>query len=48
MALFILFVLGYIVGGVSALLVVGLTLANRRGQPSAMEMMRYDVEHSSL
>lgn len=50
MALVILFIIGYIVGGFSALLVVGLTLANRRGraQHPAMEMMWYDIEHSSL
>lgn len=50
MTLIVLFIIGYIIGGFSALLVVGLTLASRRGQAQrpAMEMMRYDIEHSSL
>lgn len=41
MALIIIFAIGYLVGGFSALLVVGLTLASRRArvQP-AIEAMR--------
>ena len=50
MALILLFAIGYAIGGFSALLVVGLTLASRRGraQHSALEVMRYDIENSSL
>ncbi len=50
MAQVIIFASGYIVGGFSALLVVGLTLACRkeRVQPPTIEVMRYDVEHSGL
>ena len=46
----LIFASGYIIGGFSALLVVGLTLASRkaRAQRSALEVMRYDIEHSSL
>ncbi len=47
MATLIIFVVGYMVGSISALLIVGLTLASRRvrGEPSSMELL-YDVEHS--
>ncbi len=50
MALVIMFAIGYILGGFSALLVVGLTLASRRArmQGPTLEVMRYDIEHSSL
>ena len=50
MTLVLIFAIGYAVGGFSALLIVGLTLASRkaRAQRSALEVMRYDIEHSSL
>jgi hypothetical protein len=46
----IIFASGYVAGGLSALLLVGLTLVSRRArtQRPNMELMRYDVEHSSL
>jgi hypothetical protein len=46
----LIFASGYIIGGFSALLVVGLTLASCRARvrrPS-LEVMRYDIERSSL
>lgn len=50
MALIIIFIIGYVVGSASALLIVGLTLASRRARTTrpAIEVMRYDVEHSHL
>ena len=49
MTLILIFAIGYIVGGFSALLLVGLTLASRRARRRpAIEVMRYDIEHSSL
>jgi 1,4-dihydroxy-2-naphthoyl-CoA synthase len=49
MAFVIIFAIGYIIGGFSALLVVGLTLATRRARMRGptLEVMRYDIEHSS-
>ena len=49
MATLIIFVVGYMVGSISALLIVGLTLASRRvrGEPTTMEL-QYDVEHSRI
>ena len=49
MATLMIFIVGYMVGSISALLIVGLTLASRRvrGEPTTMELM-YDVEHSRL
>jgi hypothetical protein len=46
----IIFASGYAVGGLSALLLVGLTLVSRRARTRrpSVELMRYDVEHSSL
>ena len=50
MAQVIIFASGYLVGGFSALLIVGLTLVNRRARVRrpTVELMRYDVEHASL
>lgn len=50
MTLILIFAIGYAMGGFSALLLVGLTLASRRSraQHPAMEVMRYDIEHSGL
>ena len=50
MTLILIFAIGYIIGGFSALLLVGLTLASRRARRRrpAIEVMRYDIEHSSL
>jgi hypothetical protein len=46
----LIFAIGYAIGGFSALLVVGLTLASHkaRAQRSSLEVMRYDIEHSGL
>jgi hypothetical protein len=50
MTLILVFAIGYIVGGFSALLLVGLTVASRRARRRrpVIEVMRYDIEHSSL
>ncbi|MBK9940790.1 MAG: hypothetical protein U0Z44_18300 [Kouleothrix sp.] len=50
MALILIFALGYAIGGISALLLVGLTLASRKARNArpTMEHMRYDIEHSLL
>jgi len=50
MAQILIFTIGYVIGGFSALLVVGLTLASRkaRKQRPTIEVMHYDIEHSSL
>jgi hypothetical protein len=51
MSILIIFALGYAIGGVSALLIVGLTLAGRaRGdeQPVIDLVATRDVEHYSL
>jgi len=50
MSFMIIFVVGYIVGGVSALLVIGLARAGRsdRSDHSAIEMLNRDVEHYIL
>lgn len=50
MSLMIIFALGYVVGGISALLVIGLARAGRsdgsdRGQ---IEVVNRDVEHYSI
>lgn len=50
MSLMIIFVLGYAVGGVSALLVIGLARAGRHDHSDRgpIEMVNRDVEHYSL
>jgi hypothetical protein len=50
MTIILIFAIGYAIGGFSALLVVGLTLASRRGRASGpvLEVLRYDIEPSSL
>ena len=50
MSFVIIFALGYAVGGVSALLVVGLTLASRsiNGDRRTLEMVSHDAENYSL
>jgi hypothetical protein len=50
MSVMIIFVAGYIVGGLSALLVIGLARAGRsdRSEHSPIEMVNRDVEHYSL
>jgi hypothetical protein len=43
-SLFIIFTLGYAIGGVSALLLIGLMLAGRdRERPARRELIRHDV-----
>lgn len=46
----IIFAIGFYIGGFSALLVVGLTLASRhaRMRRPSLDMLRYDIEHSDL
>jgi hypothetical protein len=50
MAFMIIFGLGYMIGGVSALLVIGLARAGHsdRSDRSPIEMVSRDVEHYSL
>ena len=50
MSLMIIFALGYAVGGVSALLVIGLARAGRsdHSERGTIEMGSRDVEHYSL
>jgi hypothetical protein len=50
MTLIILFLLGYAIGGVSTLLLVGLMHVNRRAQAEQgrMEHMSYEIEHSAF
>jgi hypothetical protein len=50
MATLIIFALGYAIGGVSALLLVGLTLAGRkgRGERHPIELVSRDIERYSL
>ena len=50
MSFMIIFALGYTVGGVSALLVIGLARAGRndRNERGPIEMVNRDVEHYSL
>ena len=50
MSFMIIFALGYAVGGVSALLVIGLARAGRSdsAKRSPIEMVSRDVEHYSL
>ena len=50
MSFMIIFALGYAVGGVSALLVIGLACAGRidRAERSPIEVVSRDVEHYSL
>jgi hypothetical protein len=49
MSLMIIFALGYVVGGVSALLVIGLARAGRSGPDrGTLEVVSRDVEHYSL
>lgn len=50
MSLMIIFALGYAIGGVSALLVIGLARAGRseRSERSPIEVVSRDVEHYSL
>jgi hypothetical protein len=50
MSFMIIFAVGYAIGCVSALLVVGLTLAARRGNIDLrpIDMVSHDVEHYSL
>ena len=50
MAETLIFAIGYVIGGFSALLLVGLTLASRkaREQRATIEVMHYDIERSSL
>lgn len=49
MSIFVIFIIGYAIGGISALLLVGLTLVSRRERRSntAMERMSYEIEHSA-
>jgi hypothetical protein len=50
MSFMLIFALGYAVGGVSALLVIGLACAGRSdsAERSPIEMVSRDVEHYSL
>lgn len=50
MSLVIVFVLGYAIGGASALLLVGLTLAGRKDahERPTMELAGRETEHYSL
>lgn len=50
MTVIIIFATGYAVGGISALLLVGLTLVGRRARfgRQPLELMSYDIEHSAL
>ena len=50
MSIIIIFILGYAIGGVSALLVIGLARAGRsdRTERGPIEMVSRDVEHYSL
>jgi hypothetical protein len=50
MSFMIIFVLGYVIGGVSALLVIGLARAGRSecSERSPIELVSRDVEHYSL
>jgi 1,4-dihydroxy-2-naphthoyl-CoA synthase len=50
MAQILIFAIGYAIGGFSALLVVGLTLASRKARMRrpTLEVMRYDTERSGL
>lgn len=50
MSFMIIFVLGYAVGGVSALLVIGLARAGRSGRADRgkIEAVNHDVEHYSF
>ena len=50
MSFMIVFALGYVVGGISALLVIGLVRAGRSGRAdrSPIEVVSRDIEHFSL
>ncbi len=50
MSLIIIFIIGYAIGGISALMLVGLTMAGRRNDAeySAMERMGHEVEQYSI
>jgi hypothetical protein len=50
MSFMIIFALGYVIGGVSALLVIGLARAGRsdRSERGPIELVSRDVEHYSL
>ncbi|HNP70775.1 MAG TPA: hypothetical protein PLO33_02360 [Kouleothrix sp.] len=44
----IIFVSGYAIGGVSALLLVGLALVGRRSRLGQNKLVSYEIEHSAI
>lgn len=50
MSLVIIFVIGYAIGGISALMLIGLTMAGRKGngEHGTMERMSHDVEQYGI
>ena len=48
MSFVIIFALGYAIGGVSALLLIGLARAGRSAERGPIELVSRDVEHYSL